>query len=80
MRLSGSLEAERVAGVPKQEGTLWHAFRRKWATERKHLPDVDVVAAAGGWSDTTTLRCVYQQADQEGMYRVVSEPSVLREA
>ncbi len=29
---------------------------------------------------TVTLKQVYQQADQEGMYRVVSEPSVLREA
>ena len=38
---------------------------------RKHLPDVDV-AAAGGWSDQSTLREVYQQADQETMYRVVS--------
>ena len=45
----------------------------------EHLPDVDV-AAAGGGSDTMTLKQVYQQADQEGMYRVVSEPSVLREA
>ena len=73
------LEAERLAGVDKQQGTLWHAYRRKWATDRKHLPDVDV-AAAGGWTDTATLKQVYQQADQDGMYRVVSEPTVLREA
>ena len=45
----------------------------------EHLPDVDV-AAAGGWSDTTTLKHVYQQADQDGMYRVVSEPAAVREA
>ena len=51
------LEAERIAGVEKHDGTLWHAYRRKWATEKKHLPDVDV-AAAGGWSDTTTLKQV----------------------
>ena len=72
------LKAEKLAGVPKQEGSLWHAYRRKWATERKHLPDVDV-AAAGGWSEVNTLKQVYQQADQEGMYRVVSEPAVLRD-
>ena len=43
----------------------------------EHLPDVDVAAAA--WSDTMTLKQVYQQADQEGMYRVVSEPARLSE-
>ena len=42
------IEAEKLAGLPKQDGSLWHAFRRKWATERKALPNVDV-AAAGGW-------------------------------
>jgi integrase len=73
------IETEKLAGVPKHDGSLWHAYRRKWATERKHLPDVDV-AAAGGWSDTSTLRKVYQQADMETMQRVVSEPRVLREA
>ena len=73
------LEAERIAGVEKHDGSLWHAYRRKWATERKHLPDVDV-AAAGGWSDTTTLKQVYQQADMAGMQAVVDEPARLRGA
>jgi integrase len=54
------LKAEKLAGVPKQDGTLWHAYRPKWATERKHLPDVDV-AAAGGWKSPQTLRMIYQQ-------------------
>ena len=44
----------------------------------EHLPDTDV-AAAGGWSDTMTLKQVYQQADQERHDRVVSDPTVLRE-
>ena len=73
------LEAERIGGVEKHDGTLWHAYRRKWATERKHLPDVDV-AAAGGWSDTMTLKQVYQQADMAGMQAVVDEPARLRGA
>jgi hypothetical protein len=46
-----------LAGVEKQRGSLWHAFRRKWATERKHYPIVDV-AAAGGWKDLTTSASV----------------------
>ncbi len=65
--------------MEKQKGSLWHAYRRKWATERKHLPDVDV-AAAGGWSDTATLKLAYQQADEATMFRVVSEPAELWEA
>lgn len=72
-------EAEKLASVEPQKGTLWHAYRRKWATERKHLSDVDV-AAAGGWSNPRTLTEIYQQPDQDSMYRVVSEPAKLREA
>ena len=48
-------KAERLAGLEPQRGSLWHAYRRKWATERKHLPDVDV-AAAGGWANAVTLK------------------------
>lgn len=73
------LQAEDLAGVEKHDGSLWHAYRRGWATARKNLPAPDV-AAAGGWTDTSTLRDVYQQADQETMYRVVSQPQVIREA
>ncbi len=72
------LAAEKLAKVEKQSGGLWHPYRRKWATERKHLPDVDV-AATGGWSDLSSLKTAYQQADPETMYQVVSEPRRLRE-
>jgi hypothetical protein len=40
--------AHRIAGVEKQGGSLWHIFRCKWATDRKHYPVADV-AAADGW-------------------------------
>jgi site-specific recombinase XerD len=70
--------AEKLAKVPKMEGSLWHAYRRKWATERKHLPDKDV-AYAGGWKDLTVLKSAYQQVDEATLYRVVSEPAELRE-
>ena len=77
--VSGWLErAEAMAGLPKLDGSLWHAYRRKWATSRKGLPDVDV-AVAGGWSDLTSLKTAYQQADTDTLYRVVSEPTKLRE-
>ena len=70
--------AEALAGLESQKGTQWHAYRRKWATERKHLPDVDV-AEAGGWRTLEILKTAYQQADPETMLRVVLEPAKLRE-
>lgn len=72
------LEAERLAGVEKHQGSLWHAYRRGWATARKHLPVQDVMAA-GGWTDPTVLQTAYQQADELTMTRVVTEPVELRE-
>ncbi|MCH7717261.1 MAG: tyrosine-type recombinase/integrase [Gemmatimonadetes bacterium] len=73
------MKAEKLAEVPKQRGSLWHAYRRKWATERKHLPDVDV-AAAGGWTETDSLKQCYQQADEATMLQVVLSGGQLRES
>ena len=72
-------QAEKLANLEKQDGSLWHAYRRGWATSRKHLPDADV-ANAGGWKSTETLRRVYQQPDADTMLRVVLEATELREA
>lgn len=72
------IAAEKIAGVEKQAGGLRHPYRRKWVTERKHLPDVDV-AACGGWADLSTLQTCYMQPDPETMQRVVSSPVRLRE-
>lgn len=71
--------AEKLAGLEPIKGGAWHMLRRKWATERKHLPAIDV-AAAGGWKGVETLQRVYQQADQETMLHVVLSPAQLREA
>lgn len=71
--------AENGAELAKLEGGLWHAYRRKWAIERKHLPLKDV-AAAGGWSDVSTLLEIYQQADATSVLAVTSEPKKLRAA
>ena len=68
----------RRAGLPKQRGSLFHAFRRAWATSRKHLPVTDV-AAAGGWKSTATLQRSYQQPDQATMLSVVLGGAELRE-
>jgi integrase len=68
--------AEVRANLPKLRGALWHSYRRKWASERKHLSLVDV-AAAGGWKDTATLLTCYMQPDEATLLRVMSEPRKL---
>jgi integrase len=70
--------AEELAGLPRVDGRGWHSLRRKWATERKHLPDVDV-AAAGGWRSLQALKQSYQHADEEGVLAVVLGGGQLRE-
>ncbi len=70
--------AEAEAALTPLEGSLWHAYRRKWASERKHHPIADV-AAAGGWKDRATLLECYQQPDEVALLAVVSEPRRRRE-
>jgi integrase len=69
-------EAEQHAGLRKMRMGSWHPYRRKWATERKHLPLVDV-AAAGGWKGTQMLLKCYQQPDPDTILAVMNEPSKL---
>ncbi len=71
-------EAEVKAGLLKLDGSLWHAYRRAWATARKGLSVKDV-AHAGGWSDTSTLISCYQQADDETLLEVMSNPKKITE-
>lgn len=70
--------AEAAAGLEKLAGGDFHPYRRKWATERKHLPPQDV-AAAGSWRDLRALQTAYQQTDEATMLAVVSDPTKLRE-
>ncbi len=72
----GSGETRRAG--PSERKSLAR-YRRKWATERKHLPDVDV-AAAGGWKELESLRQCYQQADEATMLEVVLSGGKLRES
>jgi integrase len=70
--------AEKHARLDPLEGGLWHPYRRKWATERKHHPLKDV-AEAGGWKDVNTLLTCYTAADEETMLAVMSERRKVRE-
>lgn len=64
--------AEGKAELQKLDGSSWHAYRRAWASSRKHLPLTDV-AAAGGWKGARTLLGIYQQPDIDTMLAVMSE-------
>ncbi|HEX5409181.1 MAG TPA: tyrosine-type recombinase/integrase [Gemmatimonadaceae bacterium] len=70
--------AEAKAQVPPLAGGLWHPYRRKWATERKHLPPVDVMAA-GGWTTREIMESCYQHATAEAVLDVMSSAIKLRD-
>jgi hypothetical protein len=69
---------QRAAGVPKLPQDSFHGLRRKWVSERKHLPDVDV-AKAGGWRSISTMKRSYQLADEAGVLEAVLESRKLRD-
>jgi integrase len=71
-------KAESLAGLEPQPGSLWHAFRRKAATELKGAPDKDVMALLG-WKDLRSLKTAYQQADRETMLVALENRHQLRE-
>jgi integrase len=62
--------AERLAGVAPQPGTLWHGYRRAFATRCKDLPAQDV-ARAGGWKSVRMVEEIYTQADEVTTLMVV---------
>jgi integrase len=70
--------AEKLAGLEPQQGSAFHAYRRGWATARKHLPLPDV-AAAGGWKGVRALEMCYLHADEQTMLTVVLSGAQLRE-
>jgi hypothetical protein len=72
-------EAEGAAALAPLDGSDLYAYRRAWATARKHLPLKDV-AEAGGWRSTETLLRCYTQVDEATMLAVVSETRKVRAA
>jgi len=62
--------AERRAGVKRGQHCGWHAYRRKFATQRKHLPVADVMAVMG-LSDVNVFHTSYARPDMETLLRVV---------
>ena len=64
------IRAETLAELPVVERGGFHSYRRLWAVERKHLPDVDV-ARGGGWRDLASMKRSYQQPDPATTLRVI---------
>lgn len=69
--------AESAAELPHLERGGFHSYRRLFASERKHLPDVDV-AKAGGWRDLSTMKRSYQQPDPATVLRAIENPAIER--
>jgi integrase len=72
------VKAEAAAGLPKLDGGVCHPLRRKWRSERRHLP-MKAVAAAGGWTDLATMDKCYDLPDDEDVLKVTSETNKRRE-
>lgn len=67
------LEAEGRAKQPKLVRGLWHPYRRKWASERRHLPVKDVMEA-GGWDDFQTFLNCYTITTPATVASVIDSP------
>lgn len=68
-RLNEALGTEWRASLEPENGHGFHGLRRKWGTDRKDAPLVDV-AAAGDWHPATLLNH-YQKADAATTLSVV---------
>lgn len=56
------LRAEELAGLDHVKGMGWHALRRKFASELKHVP-LKELGGLGGWQDERTILECYQSTD-----------------
>ncbi len=48
------IRGEAPAGLAHEAGLGWHSLRRKFATDMKHVPLVDL-CYLGGWKDPQTV-------------------------
>ncbi len=71
--------AERLAGLVHEPGRAFHALRRKFATELKHVPLKDL-CALGGWKSPQTALTCYQKADEVTMREALASRRPLRVA
>jgi integrase len=69
--------AELLAALKHEPGRGYHALRRKFATELKHVPLKDL-CALGGWKDPHTVLTCYQTADEVTMREALASRRHLR--
>ncbi len=70
-------EVEVLAGLTPLEHGGWHMLRRTWATERKHIPVKDIMAAGDWQSHRSVLR--YIQTTPESAAEATFDARPLRE-
>ncbi len=61
---------EALAQITHVKRCGWHALRRAFATELKHVPLKDR-CELGGWKEPTTVLTCYMQADQDTMRKAL---------
>jgi integrase len=64
--------AERMAKLPPAKGRGYHSLRRKFATELKKTPLVDL-AYLGGYKSPQTVLLVYQKPDERSMRQALEQ-------
>ena len=62
---------EALAGLAHEAGLGWHSLRRKFATDMKHVPLVDL-CYLGGWKDPQTVLTCYQRPDERTMRQALA--------
>lgn len=65
------MEAEKLAGLEPLDGSLWHAYRRKFASDMAAVSD-RVTAALGGWKSPRTLD-IYARPGREMMAEALQQ-------
>lgn len=63
--------AQELAGLKKEPGRGWHSLRRKFATELKHVPLMDL-CYLGGWKEPQTVLKCYQKPDEATMRQALA--------
>lgn len=69
--------AEDLAGLEPLDGALWHAYRRKFATELMAEANRSVVATLGNWRTTQTIDKCYNQPNEAQLKEALEGRKVL---
>lgn len=70
-------QAQQRAGLPPEQGRGWHALRRHFASELRHVPLRDL-CDLGGWKDPTTVVKCYQRPSEAAQVAALESRRVLQ--